>query len=91
MFHSGSSAEKHSDRPPPEPKKAQRLADARFADSPVASAAHMPVPGVAAKVDEEAVPSFRDWRRRYGAAFLMTTAIDHDGLSLLPLLFDARR
>ena len=47
IFHSGSSAEKalgkkHSDRPPPEPKKARRLADARLADSPAASAAHMP-------------------------------------------------
>ena len=50
------------DRPPASarPKKARRLADTRLADSPAASAAHMPVPGVAAmEVDEEAVPSSR--------------------------------
>ena len=45
-------------RPPTSTRtgEARRLADARLADSPAASAAHMPVPGVAAmEVDEEAV------------------------------------
>jgi len=47
-----------------------RLADARLADSPAASAAHMPLPGVAAmEVDEEAHSttssgaSTASWRR----------------------------
>ena len=67
-------------RPPPEPEteKARRLAlwrTQRLADSPAASAAHMPVPGVAAmEVDEEAVPSF---------ARLTTLMLHPDRLHLL--------